>query len=95
MADIIQLLQQFGESAQFHGASSEQLGSVLAEAGVSTELRAAVLLNDADKLAELLGTAKRVVCGLFTPDAPDRDGDGEQPDNAPPPPAPEKVRLAA
>lgn len=91
MADIIQLLQRFGESAQFHGASPQQLDAAMAEAGVTGELRSALLTNDGAKLSALLGAPARVVCGLLTPDAPDQDGD--EPDNAPP--APDKVRLAA
>lgn len=91
MADIIQLLQQFGESAQFHGASPAKFDNAMADAGVAVEIRSALLQNDGPQLAVLLGTAPRVVCGLLTPDAPDQDGD--EPDNAPP--APDKVRLAA
>lgn len=92
MADIIQVLQYLGESAQFHRASPQQLDAAMSQAGVDSELRTAVLSNDAEKLATLLGAPARVVCGLLTPDAPDREGE-EEPENAPPPP--DRIRLAA
>jgi hypothetical protein len=62
MSDVIDFLEKLGQDSALRHAS---LDSVLAQARVSPEVRAALASRDAGALAELLGG--NVCCMIFAP----------------------------
>ena len=75
MSEIIQLLQQIGQSARLQSASKEELNAFIGATDIPEEIKRALQSGAHSTLNVLLGGSSTMICGLVTPD-PDRD-DGE------------------
>ena len=65
MSDVIDLLEKMGQDAQWRGASPAVIETALNEAGVASDLRAAIVAEDQDGLQALLGISP--ICGMYLP----------------------------
>jgi hypothetical protein len=87
MLEVIDFMERMGGDAQLSQASSSELAVALAESGISTELRSAMLAQDAQQVEELLGM--KPVCMLVAPPHPP-GSPYHAPISVPPPPLPEE-----
>lgn len=87
MSEIIQVLQQIGQSARLQSASKEELSSFLQATGIPEEVKSALLAGAHNTLNVLLGGSATVICGLLTPD--EDEGESKTPPND------DEIRLAA
>ena len=87
MSEIIQVLQQIGQSARLQSASKEELNAFIQATSIPEELKSALLAGAHNTLNVLLGGHATVICGLVTPD--EDEGDGKTPPND------DEIKLAA
>lgn len=87
MSEIIQVLQQIGQSAQLQSASKEELHAFILATSIPEEIKNALLIGAHDRLNVLLGGNATVICGLLTPD--EDEGEGKTPPND------DEIKLAA
>jgi len=87
MSEIIQVLQQIGQSARLRSASKAELDAFILSTGIPEEIKSALLAGANDTLNVLLGGQATVICGLVTPD--EDEGDNKTPPND------DEIRLAA
>ena len=80
MSEIIQVLQQIGQSARLQSASKEELQAFIQTTSIPEEIKIALLAGQHSTLNVLLGGAATVICGLLTPD----EDEGEDKDKTPP-----------
>ena len=86
MSEIIQVLQQIGQSARLQ-SSKEELNAFIQAAGIPEEIKSALLDGAHSTLNVLLGGRATVICGLVTPD--EDEGEGKTPPND------DEIKLAA
>ncbi len=87
MSEIIQVLQQIGQSARLQSASKEELQAFILATSIPDEIKGALLSGAHSTLNVLLGGASTMICGLLTPD--EDEGDGKTPPND------DEIKLAA
>ena len=80
MSEIIQVLQQIGQSARLQSASKEELQAFILATSIPEEIKSALLTGAHSTLNVLLGGSSTVICGLLTPD----EDEGEDKDKTPP-----------
>ena len=86
MSEIIQVLQQIGQSARLQ-SSKEELNAFIQATGIPEEIKNALLAGANNTLNVLLGGPATVICGLLTPD--EDEGEGKTPPND------DEIKLAA
>jgi len=74
MSNLIGFLEHVGQDAQLRYATKETLESALSSAGLALDARAAILADEHDRLAMLVGATKPVCCCL----SPDEDDDADE-----------------
>jgi len=80
MVDVIEFLDQLGRNARLRHATPAELEQAIATAGISPELRSALLGDDSLRLGELLGAQPNVCCLVVKPDPAEPDEDEEEED---------------
>ena len=80
MSEIIQVLQQIGQSARLQSASKVELQAFILATSIPEEIKNALLTGAHSTLNVLLGGSATMICGLVTPD----QDEGEDKDKAPP-----------
>lgn len=86
MSEIIQVLQQIGQSARLQ-SSKVELNAYIQATGIPEEIKSAILAGAHSTLNVLLGGNTTVICGLLTPD--EDEGEGKTPPND------DEIKLAA
>ncbi|GEM_PF-5264577 len=89
MSEIIQVLEQIGQSARLQSASKEELNAFIQASDIPEAIKSALQAGAHSTLNVLLGGQAIVICGLLTPD----EGDGKDEDKTPP--NEDEIRLAA
>ncbi len=86
MSEIIQVLQQIGQSARLQ-SSKVELNAYIQATGIPEEIKSAILAGAHSTLNVLLSGNTTVICGLLTPD--EDEGEGKTPPND------DEIKLAA
>ena len=86
MSEIIQVLQQIGQSARLQ-SSKVELNAYIQATGIPEEVKSALLAGAHNTLNVLLGGSATVICGLLTPD--EDEGESKTPPND------DEIKLAA
>src|SRR5215472_10601812 len=71
MSDVIDFLEKMGQDSALRHASRAELEGALAEAGLSSQVRAALASGDTGALAALLGSGN-ACCLIHTPTEDER-----------------------
>jgi hypothetical protein len=79
MSNVIDFLERLGQDAQLRDASQEELELVLACARIDSELQAAILAKDQERLEVLLGSIN--VCCMVNPGKEDDDEEDDAEEN--------------
>jgi hypothetical protein len=77
MSNLIEFLEHVGQDAQLRYATKEALESALVTAGLAADVCAAILADEHDRLAILVGAKKPVCCCLSPDEDDDTDESGE------------------
>jgi hypothetical protein len=78
MTDAIDFLEQLGRNARLRHAPLTELDRALAESGIDTSVRSALLTGDAVRLGELLGAQPNICCLIVKPDPAQPDEEEEE-----------------
>ena len=81
MTDAIDFLEQLGGNARLRHAPISELERALAESGIDTSVRSALLTDDAVRLGELLGAQPNICCLIVKPDPAQPDEEEEEDDS--------------
>jgi hypothetical protein len=74
MSNVIGFLEQMGQDAHLRHAAGHEVEAALIRAGIELEARAAILDNDSQRLASLVGANSNVCCMV---NVPEEEGDEE------------------
>ena len=80
MANVIDVIEQWGGDARWRHASDEAREAALIEAGFEPELRAAVLAPDAGRLESLLGANHNICCLVNHPEEEEEEEEEREDD---------------
>lgn len=89
MSEIIQVLEQIGQSARLQSASKAELNAFILASDIPVELKNALITGAHSTLNVLLGAQATVICGLLTPDENEDESEDKTPPND------DEIKLAA
>lgn len=81
MSNVIDFLERLGQDAQLRSASGDEIEAALRDAGITLDVRQAILGDDRRALEALLGADGNVCCVVFKEDEEEeeeKEGDEEE-----------------